>query len=91
MPGPELFSFHGQKPGSITLRNSQAVWVPAVIWVFCAFVLADAIVEGTVGYAIGVGLLMAAIAFMVFVTLAKPALMVENEGLLDVNEVRLRR
>lgn len=80
-----------KKPGSVTLRNSQAVWVPAVIWVFCAFVLVDAIVEGTAVYAIRVGLLMAAVAFIVFVTLAKPALMVNNEGLTVVNVARTHR
>lgn len=80
-----------KNPGSVTLRNSQAVWVPAVIWAFCAFVLVDAIVEGTVGYAIRVGLLMAAIALMVFVTLAKPALMLDDEGLTVANVARTHR
>lgn len=80
-----------KKPGSITLRNSQAVWVPAVIWVFCAFVLADAIVEGTAGYAIRVGLLMAAVAYIVFVTLAKPALKLDAEGLTVANVARTHR
>ncbi|MEO6472351.1 MAG: PH domain-containing protein [Aeromicrobium sp.] len=78
-------------PGSISLRHSSAVWVPAVIWVFCAFVLGDALVEGSVGYAIRVALLMSAVAFIVFATLAKPALIVDDEGITVANVLRTHR
>ena len=78
-------------PGSISLRHSSALWVPAVIWLFCLFAVVDAIAEGTPGFAVKVGLLVAGIALVVYVVLAKPALILDNEGITVVNVLRTHR
>jgi hypothetical protein len=78
-------------PGSVSLRHSSAIWVPAVIWVFCLFVLIDAVAEGTATYALRVAFLVAAFALLVYLVLAKPALILDNDGVTVANVLRTHR
>lgn len=73
------------------LRHTQAVWVPIVIWLFCAFALGDAIVEGSTGYALRMALLTFAIAAMAYAVLARPALKLDDAGITVVNVARTHR
>lgn len=78
-------------PESVTLRQSQAIWIPIVVWVVCALAVGDAIVEGTPGYTIRVVALVAAIAYIVYICLARPSLMVDGEGITISNVVHTNR
>ena len=74
---------------SLVLRQTGAVLVPAAVWLFCALAVADAVVEGSLGYALRITVLMTAIAFAVWLVLASPCLVVEREGLRIVNPLRV--
>jgi hypothetical protein len=73
----------------VVLRQTSALLVPVAVWVFCAGAVADAVIEGTTGYAVRVLVLMAAIAFAAWMLLASPCLVIEVEGLRVVNPVRV--
>src|ERR1700712_2971389 len=64
----------------VVFRQSSAVLVPVGVWLFCFLATADAVVEGTAGYAVEVAVLMAAISFAVWLILASPCLVVETDG-----------
>lgn len=65
--------------------------MPGVIGVFCTFVLADAIVEGSTDYALRVGFLVAGVALVGYLVLARPALVVDDEGVTVANVFRTHR
>ena len=74
---------------SLVLRQTGAVLVPAAVWLFCAVAVADAVIEGSAGYALRITVLMTTIAFAVWLVLASPCLVVEREGLRIVNPLRV--
>jgi hypothetical protein len=76
---------------SLVLRQTGAVLVPAAVWIFCVLAVADAVVEGSAGYALRITVLMTAIAFAVWLVLASPCLVVERDGLRIVNPLRVHR
>ncbi len=78
-------------PEQVTLRHSQAVWIPIVVWAVCALAVGDAVIEGTPGYAVRVAVLVAAIAYVVYVTLARPSLEVDGDGVTIVNVMHTNR
>lgn len=78
-------------PDPISLRHSQAVWVPIVVWSFCALALGDAIVEGTPGYALSVAVLVTAVSYVVYIVLARPNLLVDAAGITIVNVLHTNR
>ena len=79
------------QPGSITLRHPQAVWVPIVVWVVCALAVVDAFVEGSIGYALRITLLVGTVAYIAYIGLARPSLQVDSEGLTIANVLHTNR
>ncbi len=73
----------------MVLRQSGAVLVPVAVWIFCGLATADAVVEGTTGYALRVAVVMGTIAFGAWMLLASPCLVVDRDGLRIINPVRV--
>ncbi len=73
----------------LVLRQAGAVLVPVAVWVFCVVAVADAVVEGSAGYALRVVVLMSCIAFAVWMVLSSPCLVVLRDGLRVVNPLRV--
>ena len=78
-------------PEPITLRHSQAVWVPIVVWAMCALAVGDAFIEGTLGYALRIVVLVAAVAYVVYIALARPSLEVDADGITITNVLHTNR
>ncbi|MCW2806982.1 MAG: hypothetical protein JWQ93_937 [Marmoricola sp.] len=74
---------------AVVLRQSGAVLVPVAVWVFCGLGVADAVIEGTPGYALRTTVSLSAIAWATWLVLASPCLVVEGTGLRVVNPLRV--
>jgi hypothetical protein len=73
----------------VVLRQGGAVFVPVLVWLFCARAVPDAVVEGSAEFALRTALVMAAIGFATWLVLASPCLVVERAGLRIVNPLRV--
>lgn len=65
--------------------------VPIAVWIVCALAAGDAIVEGTVGFAVRTILILAAVALATWIILFSPNLTVDPEGVTIVNPERVVR
>lgn len=63
--------------------------VPIAVWVFCVLACADAIIEGTAGFALRTFVALAAVALAVWIVLYSPNLGVDADGLTMVNPIRV--
>jgi hypothetical protein len=72
----------------VVFRQTSAVLVPVAVWFFCFLATADAVIEGTAGYAFRVAVLMSAISYAVWLVLASPSLLVGTDGVRVVNPFR---
>jgi hypothetical protein len=77
----------GSRP--VALRQSGAVLVPVTVWVFCAFVAVLSVIEdGSVTDSVRTFLVMASVAFLAWMFLSSPCLVIESDGLRVVNPLR---
>ncbi len=65
--------------------------MPIAAWVGCGLALGDAVVEGSLDYAIRVALLTGTVAYLVYIGLAKPSLTVDPDGITIANVVHTNR
>jgi hypothetical protein len=73
----------------VVLRQTGAVVVPVAVWLVCTLAIVDAVVEGTLGYALRVLIASGMVAFAVWMLLASPCLSIERGGLRIVNPLRV--
>ncbi len=65
--------------------------VPIAVWVFCVLASGDAIVEGTLSFAVQTVAVMAAVALATWLLLFSPHLAVDADGVTIVNPLRVVR
>ena len=76
----------------MSLRQSGAVAVPVLVWAFCAAVVVLSLVEdGSAGGTARTTISMASIAFLAWMFLFSPCLVLERDGLRVVNPLRAHR
>lgn len=73
----------------LVLRAKNTMLVPIAVWAFCVGAVADGFIEGSGSFIVHVVVLMAAIAFLAWLTLASPCLVVQVDGLRVVNPLRV--
>jgi hypothetical protein len=73
----------------LVLRAKNTMLVPIAIWAFCFGAVADAVIEGSASFIVHVVVLMAGIAFLAWMALASPCLVVQVDGLRVVNPLRV--
>lgn len=73
----------------VVLRQSGAVLVPVVVWVFCVLVTVLSLLEdGSIADTGRTVLVMGSVAFLAWMFLSSPCLVVEPSGLRVVNPLR---
>ena len=73
----------------MVLRQSGAVLVPVVVWVFCGLVVVLSLLEdGSVADTLRTAVVMGSVAFLAWMFLASPCLVVESGGVRVVNLLR---
>jgi hypothetical protein len=73
----------------VALRQSGAVLVPVVVWVFCVLVTTLSVLDdGSLVESARTALVMASVAFLAWMFLSSPCLVIERDGLRVVNPLR---
>lgn len=76
----------------ITMRQSGLSRIaPIAVWIFCGLAAADALIEGTTGFAVRTALILAAVAYAAWLVLASPHLSVDPGGVTILNPARVVR
>lgn len=76
----------------ITVRQAGLSRIaPIAVWIFCVLGTADALIEGTTGFAVRTVLILTAVAYAAWLVLASPHLSVDPGGLTILNPARVVR